>query len=249
MNQAAQQMFNLDIALSRLFSQVEERPYGLLFYNEDNPGHHTANSARRIRADDPEAVIEQIIAFYRVRRLRPRIKVNDGSEPADLAARLEARGFVVEPSAPRVMQSAPRSSPYTPPAPITVRRALAADRPTIVHIGSEGTAGPDNDWYARKLRYLLPQPAVRYYLASFDGEPASTACVFQGTGVALIEDVATLPAYRERGLATALIARIQAEATTPLLLEVEAENAARLYARAGFRDCGELRETMCWLPD
>ncbi len=249
MNQAVRQMFALDSALSRLFSEVEERPYGLLFYNEANPNHHAANRAREIRADDPAAAIEDIITFYRARRLKPRVSVNDLTRPADLAARLQSRGFTVEPSATRVMQSQPRLKPYTPQAPITIRRAVETDRAAIMRIDEDATAGSDNAWLDRKLQYLLPHPAVRYYLASFDGEPAGAACVFESGGWALIEDVATFPAFRGRGLATALIASIQAETTTPLLLEVAAENAARIYRRADFEDRGELRETTCWLPD
>jgi predicted GNAT family acetyltransferase len=49
-------------------------------------------------------------------------------------------------------------------------------------------------------------------------------------------------------LAAALIRHIQAEAPGPLYLFTVAEEAGRLYHRAGFRLAGEFVETYCWLP-
>ncbi len=49
MNPEIQLLADLDAALAHVFSQVEQRPYGLLSYNTANPAHHSANVARTTR--------------------------------------------------------------------------------------------------------------------------------------------------------------------------------------------------------
>ena len=242
------QAIKLDIARARVTGQVAERPYGLLFFNAANPEYHTANMARWIRAHEPETVAEAIIAFYQGHRLTPRIKVDALTQPADLATRLEAYGFTIHTSTARVMvwESVPVPTRVAPA--LSVRRAGPADLDVLVRVAAEGFGEEDSTWMRRKLHQQLAHATMRHYLASFDGEPASCASVLDGAGIGLVDDVTTVPAFRGRGLATAVLTQIQAEAAMPLLLEVDTADAARIYARAGFVDRGELRETMCWLP-
>jgi GNAT superfamily N-acetyltransferase len=249
MHPAIKQIIDLDIALAYVYSQVEQRPYGLFSYNEANPHHHSANMVRRVRTEDPEGAIAGIIAFYRAHRLTPRVKLNEMSEPADMAARLAAHGFTGEPLATRVMQWLGPAGQNDADRAIIIRRAGPSDQPALAQIGAEDDPSAQEGWFGRKLQAQLQHPAIRYYLASVGGQPAGCAYVFQGPEAGLIEDVATLTSFRRRGVATALITAIQNDATGPLLLEVIDEGAARVYARAGFHDCGEYRETLCWLAD
>ncbi len=242
------QAVKLDIARARVAGQVVERPYGLLFFNAANPEYYTANMARWIRTDEPETVAEAIIAFYRGHRLTPRIKVDALTQPADLARRLEARGFTIHTSTARVMVWDSVQVPSSVGRAISVRRAGPADLDVLVRVSAEGFGEEDSTWMRRKLHQQLTHAAMRYYLASFDGEPASCASVLEGAGIGLVDDVTTMPGFRSRGLATAVLTRIQAEVAMPLLLEVDTADAARIYTRAGFVDRGELQETMCWLP-
>ncbi|MEZ4830723.1 MAG: GNAT family N-acetyltransferase [Caldilineaceae bacterium] len=52
-----------------------------------------------------------------------------------------------------------------------------------------------------------------------------------------VESVATRPAYRRRGLASAIIQQMQADTSTPLMLDVETDDAERVCA-ARVRDGG-----------
>ncbi len=247
MNPEIQLLADLDAALAHVFSQVEQRPYGLLSYNTTNPMHHSANVARRIHTDDPEAAIAGIVAFYRSHSLKPRVRVNQLTVPADLVARLQAHGFTTSPSVTQVMRWDGPAMEHRPDPSIPVRLADQSDVSTLARIGGEDDPAAQHGWLGRKVRAQVGHPAIRYYLALLDGQPAGCAYVFLGPAAGLVEDVATLSASRGRGVATALIAAIQADAPTPLLLEVDAPNAARIYARAGFRDCGSNHETHCWL--
>lgn len=88
-----------------------------------------------------------------------------------------------------------------------------------------------------------------YASASFDiilvgGESAGRLYVFRGADEIRIVDIALLPGFRSRGLGSALIASLQAEAHAsgrPLRIHVERFNPAlRLYQRLGFTPIADL---------
>src|SRR5436190_16153583 len=79
---------------ARAYSTIEARPWGVLLHNAANPDHNSANNARQIRSADPEATIDEIIAFYRQLGLTPRVQIDDMTQPTDMVERLVARGFV-----------------------------------------------------------------------------------------------------------------------------------------------------------
>jgi GNAT superfamily N-acetyltransferase len=246
---ALEQRLQLQLAFLTLYAQVRKRPWGLLLYNLENPHYYEANGARYIRTDNPEATIAEIIQFYRTRRLTPRVIVDRATEPSDFRQRLEAHGFESSKHNFRIMrwQGEPLAAPVLP-AGAEIVQAGQEHVEAIVTIEAEDAPWSGSDWLRRRTRTLLAAPSVRYYIAWVDGEPAATAMCFQTATAGLVESVATRPAYRRRGLASALIARIQAETCTPLLLDVEEANAERIYVRRGFVVVADAPEWSCWLP-
>lgn len=239
-------------ALAGVYSRVERRPWGLLCHNTANPGHYDANSAREIRttADAAPAMVDEIVDFYHGRSLTPRANLDALTAPPGLGRVFAERGFRVESTPMRLMvwEGAPPPLPaLTPGTRIDV--AGPADAPAVTAVQAEGfgyTADPS--WIRGYLPHTLSHPGVRCLLARVDGEPAASGNLVQLTDVGLVEGVATRPAFRRRGLATALTAHIQAVAAGPLVLWVTEENAQRIYARAGFRVELESTSTMAWLP-
>ncbi len=246
--EAVHQAIELDIALARMHSQVEQRAWGLLYANPANPHHHDSNTARRIRAEQPEAAITELTAFYRDRGLTPRAKVDNLTVPHDLVARLEAHGYLASTAVLRIMTWAgtPPAPPQLPPD-VTIVRAGPEHLVEVTGVQAAGFGTADSSWIAGFLRIELAHPAVRCYLAYVDGVPAASLSAFDAQPISLISNVATVPALRGRGLATALVALAQAESTGLLLLEVVEPNAERIYGRAGFEVRGELQQTSCWL--
>jgi ribosomal protein S18 acetylase RimI-like enzyme len=127
---------------------------------------------------------------------------------------------------------------------------------------------PLTDWSeAQKIAFLESQFAaqrqhylIHYANSAFDiierhGVPAGRLYVDRQERTLLIVDIALLPAWRGRGLGTALIETLFAEARVAgkeVSISVEKYNPAqRLYRRLGFRPYAEddVYWFMYWSPD
>jgi GNAT superfamily N-acetyltransferase len=84
-------------------------------------------------------------------------------------------------------------------------------------------------------------PPTRYYLAYVDGEPAGFFNAWSGVGgIGQVEDLFTLPRYRNLGIATALIHTCVAEsraggARTVVIFADPSDTPMHIYAQMGFR--------------
>lgn len=249
-HEAVRLSIEIDAAAAQVHSDVEKYSWGWLFHNVGNPDHHSSNIARRIQTTDPQATIDYIIDFYQARRLTPRVRVDNLTTPADFAAQLEARGFIIDHTVLRVMTW--NDTPPSPPpvsSGITIRRAGIADIEDVTRVQAEGFGNETTYWLEGSLRYELANPSIRCYLALVDDVAAASVTVFDDTSWGLVTNVATTPSYRRRGLATALMQQVQAESIHPLILEVVEDDAQRVYERVGFNVQGELHQSSCWLPD
>jgi len=100
--------------------------------------------------------------------------------------------------------------------------------------------------------YRMSYPSAELYKVTFAGEEAGKLHVAEGEDALTIVDIALLPAYRRRGIGSALIKQLQHQARRTgrsVRLTVRAGNpAAGLYARLGFRECesDEVNISMIW---
>lgn len=141
---------------------------------------------------------------------------------------------------------------------IDVIRATAPTDAVRLLIGELETELEAN--YPPEQRHGLPlsaifQPRIGFFVARAEGEPAGCG------GVALFEDCAELkrmyvrPAWRGRGVASALLRRLEAECVhagqTVLRLETGTVQSAalRFYAREGFAPCAAFRDYAVMSPD
>lgn len=81
----------------KIFTNFEERPYGILFYNEENRDSYDSNHAviYKDRIDDLNAVLSDIIDFYTSKNLRPIIyqSMLDDGWFEEISDELTAVGF------------------------------------------------------------------------------------------------------------------------------------------------------------
>ena len=107
----------------------------------------------------------------------------------------------------------------------------------------------------RTRSYALQFPSAVTYIIMFNREPAGSMIVDRAEGHISLTDIAVLPEFRGKGIASRLIGDLQQEAVAmavPLTLHVDKgnENAFRLYESLGFvvTDENDLYYSMIWKP-
>ena len=167
--------------------------------------------------------------------------------------RLTAAGF--EPAEVLVHMEAP-VEPTADASPARVVSAIVTDEDAAGFAEVQSAAfldedESDYDWWRKKFLELAVRnyraPDQSLYLLRVDGDPASVTLLLRTGAVFGVYAVATKPAYRGRGLASALLAQARwdaAEAVRPARSEgaprltlqvVEGSDAERLYLTLGFR--------------
>ncbi|HEY5944913.1 MAG TPA: GNAT family N-acetyltransferase [Kofleriaceae bacterium] len=167
---------------------------------------------------------------------------------------LRAAGFMVDTH--QVMAADSIEAPTPTALPI---RELAADE-VLATADLAWQLGDRHDETYRKFlhrraawhRDLVTRGIARFY-GAFDGSTlAASLGLARVVDVGRYQDVQTLPAYRKRGLARALLATsardaIASGADRVVIVTEPAGPGARLYARAGFRQI-ELTTSACKYP-
>lgn len=216
-------------------------------------GSQRANSVQCLHwtGADAEAAIDAAEAAYRARALPPLFQITDIARPADLDARLAARGYTshdttllmtktvaADLSSPVLTGEVPRAAGGWGHA-VTRQPTATADWLDIYL----ATVTPDRRATAPGIIAALPEPKC-FFVAHFDGAPAAV-----GLGVAAppycgIECMATREAARGKGAARAVLRDLEAwaagQGATTLWLQVLEANAParRLYDGLGFATVG-----------
>lgn len=97
-------------------------------------------------------------------------------------------------------------------------------------------------WLAQRRGYDARYPSEGHCILELEGRPAGRLWVVRGEQALRLVDISLLPAYRSRGVGTALLRGLLEEAAAagkPLRLHVARSNPAlRLYERLGFTPVG-----------
>jgi ribosomal protein S18 acetylase RimI-like enzyme len=179
--------------------------------------------------------------------LHHKLWIDDEALGARLEPGLRARGWEPNPLLVLIL----RRDPERPPLPHRVEELGLSQAEEV----RRGTAA-DNDWVTKEddIRQVLQAKRIkaaagaRFFAAFADDVPASVCDLYSGDGVGQIEDVVTLPSFRGRGLAGALVLRTAAaarEAGAELVFLLAAEDdevPVRLYRRLGFDKIGRVWE-------
>ncbi len=240
------QICRAEVALYSALADVVERPWGLLFYNTDNPSHYDANHAMILDWEsDLAAIADEVSAFYRGKGLVPRFYGTFGAdEVTRLAPILLPRGFhfVQEPLHFLVHRN---SSQVQPNPEIAIRRVPALE-PTVAELIQ---AEEPQEWVIKGLKRALRSSYV-HLLVGYLGETAvSMALLVLMPGASTVNEVRTHPAHRGRGYARTLMHHLVAYhgRLSPNLLYLFASNptAIRVYQDVGF----VVEETAldCWM--
>lgn len=142
--------------------------------------------------------------------------VMDHDQPPDLKERLAAQGFTIEEPSPILvldLEQVPQALANTPTA--DVRQVTTREGLEVVIAVMEQVYGGSFAWMRQRMGDHLEIPGyMSVYVAYAEGEPACAAWIYfyPHSHFAGLWGGSTLPAYRKRGLYTALLARRAQEA-------------------------------------
>jgi GNAT superfamily N-acetyltransferase len=185
---------------------------------------------------DADRVIDETIAHYAGRGLTFRWSVLPGSTPADLPQRLAARGLV---RSEVVGMSRSTIFEHQAPAGVTVEE-IGLDRiEEFSRVMGEGWGAPIGALgQVNRLALADPHRTHRFFLGSFDGEPAGVGSAILFPRSVYLQGTVVLPRFRRRGLYAALTAaRLSLARASGIPLATThalADSSAPLLTRAGF---------------
>jgi ribosomal protein S18 acetylase RimI-like enzyme len=159
-----------------------------------------------------EPHIEQLVGWYREHGIKPTFEMVPGHYVASLGRELMRFGFY---------QSGFHVSLIAEPAGTARSDESADDALTIEQVTTAeamedyldayvaGWSIPEKDQtqFKNNVRPWLKQPGWSLYTARLDGRPAAAATLYLKDGVGYLADAATDPAFRGRGLQSALLRR------------------------------------------
>lgn len=217
--------------------------------------------ATRLTANDVEEVIDQTIAWFQARNAPFFFWwTGTGVTPADLGERLRAKGLLDMAEQQQHLAAGIKQTEQGAPCMVAdlqqMNEAVLERTPTgftIEEITDERGLYdfkrvfvdtyeiPDwagQGWVDATLAAGIGKTPWRVYVGYLDGKPVATNMLFNGTGVASVYAVATLPSARGKGIGAAITLK-------PLLAAREmgfrhavlfsTEMGVRVYERIGFR--------------
>ncbi|MGN6378997.1 MAG: GNAT family N-acetyltransferase [Gaiellales bacterium] len=133
---------------------------------------------------------------------RHMIGLAPGAEPADLADRLRARGYLPGNAWVKFRRSAISPAPVA--TDLRVERVEVDQADEFARVVAEGYGmGPSA---GEPLRQVVGRPGWACYVAYAGDEPAAAGMVFVGAGAAWLGGAATIPRFRRRGGQSAIMA-------------------------------------------
>ncbi|HEY3365049.1 MAG TPA: GNAT family N-acetyltransferase [Symbiobacteriaceae bacterium] len=205
------------------------------------------NHASRIRlaSEAVDGLITECRAFFRARRLPfSSLMVTPATEPADLPARLYRLGFTSETNPVMLWGGTPIRGEHRE---LRVEYADRSQSPLLFDLISQvffPGAGHETIAMGRRAVDISYDIGALNYIAYWNGRPAGAGMLFCREGMGGIYNMCTLPQFRGRGVATAVLAAALHDATRLGCEGVGLTPTAMgrpLYEKLGFREIYEER--------
>lgn len=229
------------------FAEVVERPFGRIFYNNDNPESYDSNHALILNLDvDLPKSVDEIIAFYMERGLPPRIYHSFLEREQELLFPvLQEKGLAMMQFENHFLLHK-RPSTVSPHPELQVRQINAIDPEIVglVHTEDEG------DWTIRVLERHLHCSGF-YLFGGYRGDkPVTIVSLKLMDGYSRVDDMITHAAYRNQGYGRSIVHHLvnfHAQVSrNQLYLYVNNPIAYRMYQDAGFVHTCTLPGWVAW---
>lgn len=222
----------------REFTHLAPRPWGILYYNEENPDSYDSNHALifREQADDLPAVLAEIADFYLSQGMKPIIyqSILDDGWFGEIGEALSAAGFRSWQEAQHWMLLT-EDSAIQPDVSADIRRVTAWTDDLAVHL-YEAAGEP---WEIAVAKRQLENPNTLYFAAYVADKPVGAIYGHvNDEGICRIDYLLVATAHRGRGLGRALthfFVRHCRENAIPCALWPDGDTPRRIYEEAGFR--------------
>jgi ribosomal protein S18 acetylase RimI-like enzyme len=239
-----------------LLAEVRETPWGAVVTDGRFPALWDANYARvdapppRLTAEDIEQ--ELLPALVRAGSDTLHVVSFFPDRTTRLLSELSSRGH-------RLRWESVMELRVAPDAPHVRIKELTPGEELWSAVGGSlelfGTTSPDAVAQLQQLEQEVLTPGgKRWFGVVEDGRIVSLAASLVLDGVAYVDNVATFPEARGRGLATAVTAHLAREgleagaSTVSLLADPDSPEVVRMYRQLGFRETGRLASTRGPMP-
>lgn len=190
----------------------------------------------RVDCDNVDRLVDDALLFYRAKSFDCIFTLSPADHPTDLGQALLQRGFTEGPLASAML--------HDPAAAPAINGAIS------IELSDEESYDVWNDVSWRSFEHppamgeigrgALLQPDVRRYLARVGGAPAGAALLCSQNGLGYIDLVGTLPEFRRRGIASALVLRAASDSVElgnrwTALETITGSAPEHLYQCLGFR--------------
>ena len=186
------------------YRRIDERIVALMARRIPSPSF---NRVVGLRAGD-ERHIAALVAWYREHGVNARFEMVPGDFGTALAHELARHGL--HHSDFHAALACRADDPIAAPPAATIERVTTADAMEdflAAYVAGWGFPEEQHPQFKANVRPWLHQPGWSLYLARVDGRPVATATLFIAGDTAYCADATTDPAFRRRGLHSALLHR------------------------------------------
>jgi GNAT superfamily N-acetyltransferase len=210
----------------------------------------------RLAPEESDAAIDDTIAWFKARNAPFFFWwIDEDAQPADLSERLKARGFgEFEIDATAMVGEIDRLNWKNPRPPGFRLDRVASDEQMLqmkrVFLESFGIPEWAGQAWVDAMRAIgFERAPWTILLGTLDGEPVSFGLLYCGAGVAGLQGLGTLPAYRGRGIGSATQLerlRIAHEMGYHYAVLTASKMGRSPYLKLGFRDTGKHLSRYIW---
>ena len=232
-----QRIIDFEINFPRIFTNVEERDYGLLFNNIENPISYDSNHAVIIDGKDLDYAIKDIEKFYSEKRLIPIIypSLADGELDRLKPYLIKYRFTIDEKDADLCLVHRNKSRIDTPHN-LSFKRVFEIDDSIVNNVLESSDAMRITTLMKRRLKYDKFHLLIGYLN---DEIPVTMASIeFNENGIARIDDVLTGVNYRGKGYARQItqffVDYHYQHSNNIIYLFSENPTAIKIYKESGF---------------
>ncbi|MBP1944039.1 GNAT superfamily N-acetyltransferase [Bacillus luteolus] len=231
------------IAYKKTFSNMIEKEWGYLFYNEENPLHYDANHAHLNKSPvQPEVVYNQVLGFFRSRHLPPRYYIYNVEECEAIIEFLLAKGWQFETFKNAIQLWNGKLIELEEIPEIKIEVVDESNYPDALKVECAITEFGGKEVREKAFEFEYKSSAYEHFLLKYKGIPVATACLFIHGKHLQLESVATIKEYRGKGLINHLIFYIQkltsAKDFENLWVYPINEQVEKIYSRHGFDTVG-----------